>query len=213
MGLVKYNNNSLTAVDDVSGSDGSMILIKTLTASASGTISFVDGTSDVVFDGTYPIYVFKLISIHPSAGDGYLSFNGTTDGSNWNVTKTSTTFYAHHSEADSTPSLGYAGGYDIAQGTGFQRILFDNNGADTDMGHCAEIYFFNPSSTTFVKHFMSRCVGINTNADGTTNPYSIDAHVAGYFNTTSALTGIQFKMDNTGNMDTGTIKLYGIKDA
>ena len=164
-------------------------------------------------DSTYTIYVFKLISIHPSAGDGYLSFNGTTDGSNWNVTKTTTTFYAYHDEADSGAALGYNGSYDIAQGTGFQRILFDNNGADTDMGHCAELTLYNPSSTTFIKHFMCRIAGINTNADGTTNPYAIDANIGGYLNTTSAVTGIQFKMDNTGNMDAGTIKLYGIKDS
>ena len=213
MALVKYNNNSISAVTSTGLAEGSLVPIKTLTASSSATLSFVHGTDGVVLDSTYPIYVFKLISIHPSAANAYVSFNGTTDGTNYNVTKTSTTFYAYHNELDDTPSLGYSGGYDHAQGTGFQRILFDNNSSDDDAGHCAELMLFNPSSTTFVKHFMCRTAGINTGADGTSNPYAIDANIAGYFNTTSAITGIQFKMDNAGSLASGKIKLYGIKDS
>jgi len=191
---------------------GAQVLIKTLTASNSATVSFVHGTNGVVLDSTYPIYKFELISIHPSAANAYVSFNGTIDNTNYNVAKTSTTFYAYHGEGGGT-SLTYSGGYDHAQGTGFQRILFDNNSSDDDAGHCAELMLFNPSSTTFVKHFMCRTAGINTNDDGTTNPYCIDATIAGYFNTTSAITGIQFKMDNAGSLATGAIKLYGIKDS
>ena len=192
---------------------GSMVLIKTITASSDSTISFVDGSSSVVLDSTYPVYIFKLISIHPSAANAYVSFNGTTDGTNYNVTKTSTTFYAYHNEGGTGQALSYSGGYDLAQATGFQRIMFDNNSSDDDAGHCSELTLFNPSSTTFVKHFTCRSAGINTAADGTSNPYAIDAHIAGYFNTTSAITGIQFKMDNAGSLATGTIKLYGIKDS
>ena len=60
--IIRYVNNSLASVDDVSGSDGSMILIKTLTASSSSTLSFVHGTSDVVLDSTYPIFLFKYLT-------------------------------------------------------------------------------------------------------------------------------------------------------
>ena len=210
-----FISNGTTMLDAgaFSTSLGSMVLIKTLTASSDSTLSFVHGSSSVVLDNTYPVYMFKLISIHPSAANAYLAFNGTSDGTNYNVTKTSTTFYAYHNEGDGTPVLTYSGGYDLAQATGFQRIMFDNNSSDDDAGHCSELFLFNPSSTTFVKHFMCRSVGINTAADGTTNPYAIDANIAGYFNTTSAITGIQFKMDNAGSLATGTIKLYGIKDS
>ena len=91
MALVKYNNNSLSAVTSVASMpSGAMTLIKEQTASSSATISFVDGTSDVVLDSTYPIYVFKFINIHPS-GTNRFQFNGSIDaGSNYNVTKTTT---------------------------------------------------------------------------------------------------------------------------
>ena len=67
MALVKYNNNSISAITDIADSiKGAMTLIKSQTASSSSTISFVDGTSDVVLDNTYPIYLFTFTNIHPA---------------------------------------------------------------------------------------------------------------------------------------------------
>ena len=205
MGLVKYNNNSLTAVDDVSGSDESMILIKTLTASASATIDFVDGTSDVVLDDTYPIYLFKFINIHPANNDVHFSFNGSVDtGSNYNVTKTTINFRAHHSEG-ATSDLSYRTGGDIAQGTGFQNIAAEV-GNDNDQCAVGTLHLFNPSDTTFVKHFISRCNIYNA------SDYNRDDYVPGYFNTTSAVDAIQFKM-SADEIQAGKIKMYGLKDS
>ena len=183
------------------GAGGAIVPIKTLTASSSGTLSFVDGSSDVVLDNTYRTYIFKFISIHPSA-DANFTFQGTIDsGSNYNVTMTNTYFMANHNEGDTAAALGYEATIDQAQGTSFQRICRIGN--DNDQAGSGELWLFNPSSTTYVKHFMSRI------SEAHPSEYIQDGFVAGYFNTTSAIDGIQFKMAS-GNIDSGTIKLYGI---
>ena len=206
MSIVKLNNRgvrSATAFGSISAL-GEMRFIKKVTASSSATISFVDGTSDVVLDNTYKEYLFTFKDIHPATDSVYLQFNGSIDaGSNYNVTKTTTFFRAAHDEADSTTVFGYDTGEDIAQGTGFQGLNV-SIGNDNDQCGVGILHLFNPSSTTFVKHFIFR--GANPNA----GDYMVDTFVAGYFNTTSAVDAIQFKMAS-GNIDAGDICLYGIK--
>jgi len=205
MSIVKLNNRgvrSATAFGSISAL-GEMRFIKKQTASSSATISFVDGTSDVVLDNTYKEYLFTFNNIHPATDSVYLQFNGSIDaGSNYNVTKTTTFFRAAHDEADSTTVFGYDTGEDIAQGTGFQGLNV-SIGNDNDQCGVGILHLFNPSSTTFVKHFIFR--GANPNA----GDYMVDTFVAGYFNTTSAVDAIQFKMAS-GNIDAGDICLYGI---
>ena len=205
MALVKYNNNSLSAITSTGLTAGAMTLIKSQTASSSSTISFVHGTSDVVLDSTYPIYLFKCINMHPASDNQKFNVNFTTDGTNWNVTKTTSLFRAQHDEADTDTSLAYDTGDDTAQGTGDQ-MLNTEIGADNDQCSSGELWLFNPSSTTFVKHFMSNFNGV-MNID-----YSNQDMMAGYCNTTSAVTGVRF-LFASGNIDAGTIKLYGIKDS
>jgi hypothetical protein len=200
--IIKYVNNSLASVDDVSNTDGAMILIKTLTASSSATLSFVNGTSDVVLDSTYPIYKFVFNNIHPETDQKKFMFQGTTNGSDFNTTMTTTWFQAYHNEGDGNVSLSYIAGEDQAQGTSFQSLCEDL-GNDNDQCFSGELWLFNPSSTTFVKHFMT------TSNETYYSDFSNNHYVAGYFNTTSAITGLQFKMES-GNVDAGTIKLYGI---
>ena len=209
MALVKYNNNSISAITDIASSmKGAMTLIKEQTASSSSTISFVNGTSDVVLDGTYPIYLFKFINCHPSGNQTDLTFNMSVDsGSNYNVTKTSTTWVAYHSEAGSG-GMQYNTGFDLAQSTGFQNLCVDT-GHDNDESNSGELWLFGLSSTTYVKHFMSRFHSYNGYA---VVAYADSFFGAGYGNTTSAVNAIQFKMDS-GTIDAGTIKLYGIKDS
>jgi hypothetical protein len=212
MSLVKYNNNSISAVTSASSiPSGAMTLIKTITASSDSTISFVHGSSDVVLDSTYPIYVFKFINIHPSSESGSPAFSvnfSSDSGSNYNVTKTTTCFAAYHAEDDSAAAIGYRTSDDIAQGTGFQ-ILNTDSGAGNDESTSGEMFLFNPSSTTFVKHFMT-----NTNFYQV-NDLSMNFYTAGYCNTTSAVDAVQFKFTIASgvNIDSGTIKLYGIKDS
>ena len=186
-----------------SGSGGGLVHIKTLTASSSGTLSFVDGSSDVVLDNTYRTYIFKFINIHGATENILFTFNLSADGgSNYNVTKTSTFFTARHREDDSAASLTYQTAADLAQSTGYQQILFDS-GIASDDASSGELYLFSPSSTTFVKHFFGRCGSTNV------SPQNYDNYFAGYGNTTSAVNAVQFKF-SSGNIDAGVIKLYGI---
>ena len=207
MALVKYNNNSLSAITSTAGMPaGAMVLIKEQTASSSSTISFVHGTSDVVLDSTYPIYLFKFINIHPATDNVQFMHNGSTDaGSNYNLTKTNTVFEAEHDEADSGATLNYITGHDIAQGTGNAKFTY-NVGNDNDQSVSGEMWLFNPSSTTFVKHFMT--VVSNTHNSN----YEKNTYTAGYYNTTSDIDAMQFTF-SSGNIDAGTFKLYGIKDS
>ena len=184
-------------------SGGAMTFIKKLTASSSSDLSFVNGSSDVVLDSTYKEYVFTLNNIHPSADSVILGLNFSADGgSNYNVTKTTTFFRAFHAEADNSNVLGYVAGNDIAQGTGDQNIMW-NIGNGNDEASCSIVRLFNPSSTTFVKHFIVR------GADHAASDGSGDRFIAGYCNTTSAINGVRFKFAS-GNIDAGTITLYGI---
>ena len=207
MSLVKYNNNSISAVTSAASiPSGAMTLIKTLTASSSSTLSFVHGSSDVVLDSTYPIYVFKLINIHPATNSAELVFNLSADtGSNYNVSKTTTTFQSIHSEDGTTAASLIYDDEDLANGTGFQNLAEDV-GSDNDQSAVGELYLFSPSSTTFVKHFISRINYCHA------SDITFDFYMSGYANTTSAVDAAQFKF-NSGNIDSGTIKLYGIKDS
>jgi hypothetical protein len=205
--IIRYVNNSLASVDDVSAINGSMVLIKTLTASSSSTLSFVDGTSDVVLDNTYPIYLFKFININPSADEAEFLCNGSIDaGSNYNVTKTTTSFRAYHQEDDSSQGVGYVAGEDLAQSTSAFKLAYAVGNA-ADESNCGEMWLFNPSDTTYVKHFIAR----NHFYHGYSSGYSVDHYSAGYFNNTNDVDAIQFSV-NSGTFD-GTIKLYGIKDS
>ena len=208
MALVKYNNNSLSSVTSAASfPSGAMTHIKTLTASSSSTLSFVDGSSDVVLDSTYPIYMFKFINIHSQTNLKFFSFNFSADtGSNYNVTKTSTFFYAYVDESASGHTLSYDTSNDLAQSTNFQKLGLELKSDDADSSLSGSMFIFNPSSTTFVKHFVSDVNHAHSNI------YTSSVRTAGYGNTTSAVDAVQFKMDS-GNIDSGTIKLYGIKDS
>jgi len=206
MALVKYNNNSLSAITAVAGlANGAMTLIKSQTASSSSTVDFVDGTSDVVLDSTYPIYVFKFINVHPANDQVDFQVNFRDGGSSYDATKTTTMFKAYANEGDSDTHLGYDTNRDLAQATGVQPLVF-SVGNGNDESASGELWLYNPSSTTYVKHFMAR-----TNFLYFQN-YSIDTFVAGYCNVTAAIDGVQFSM-SSGNIDAGTFKLYGIKDS
>jgi len=207
MALVKYNNNSISAVTSAAAiPSGAMTHIKTLTASSSSTLSFLNGSSDVVLDSTYPIYVFKYINIHPATDESNFTFQvDTGTNTNYNQTVTSTLFGAFNIESGGDDGLFYQSSRDQAQGTAFQVLNYNlGNGSDEHIS--GTLNLFNPSSTVFVKHFTARTMCYNY------GNYADDGYSAGYFNTTTALTRVQFKM-SSGNIDSGTIKLYGIKDS
>lgn len=204
MSIVKLNNQGVknaTAFGSITGL-GSMIFIKKLTASSSATLSFVDGTDGVVLDDTYKEYYFTFNNIHPATNSAYVTFQGNASGgSGYNETITSTMWGAFSEEDGSSANIFYTTADDQANGTAFQTIVKGTNN-DNDTATSGYLHLFNPSSTTFVKHFIA--FG-STNGTDENDIY----HTAGYFNTTSAIDEIQFKM-NSGNIDAGDICLYGI---
>ena len=192
-------NASVTGITVLANAEDGITLISSQTASASATISFTTG-----LDSTYKAYKFVFVNMHPATDNVNFTFNMSTDsGSNYNVTKTTTVFRAQHDEADITTGLDYLTADDLAQSTSFQVIASKvGNGNDENCG--GTLTLFNPSSTVFVKHFIA-----NTNVN-TSDDRSQTVFTAGYGNTTSAVNAIQFKF-SSGNIDAGTIYLYGIK--
>jgi hypothetical protein len=202
MALVFANNSSLANITALpSGiSGGALNLISTQTASASATIDFTSGIDD-----TYDSYVFKFINIHPATDNTQFVFQADTGtNTNYNQTVTSTSFRAYHIESDIDQGLSYVTGEDQAQGTSFIKLTAGGTvGADSDQNACGELQIFNPSSDTFVKHFLCRSSGSHA------SDYETDFFKGGYFNTTTPLTRFRFKM-LSGNIDDGIIKMYGV---
>ena len=204
MSIVKLNNNGVknaTAFGSIS-SLGSMTFIKKLTASSSSTLSFVDGASSVVLDNTYKEYLFTFNNMHPQTDNVHFTVGFRDGGTNYDATKTTTMFRAFHSEADDAAALGYDTGHDLAQSTDFQRLAY-GVGNGNDESTSGYLHLFNPSNTTFVKHFIANS-NMLFEAD-----YTINQFTAGYCNVTAAIDAVQFKM-SSGNIDAGDICLYGI---
>ena len=200
MSIVTLNNRALkdaTAVGTTTGL-GNLVFISRSTASSSSSLSITSG-----IDSTYKEYIFFIKNMHGSADDNYLTFNLSADGgSNYNVTKTSTAFKAYHEEAGNYTGLRYETSDDLAQSTGYQYIgtMIANAGDDTSLS--GYLHLFDPSNTTFVKHFIG--------ASSQNSTYANHITFAGYGNTTSAINAIDFKAIS-GTLDSGTIDLYGVK--
>ena len=197
-------NRALTAITALPTAaalvNGNLTLLTTATASSSATLDF---TSSI--DSTYDSYLFQFTSIHPATNEAYFSFQvDTGTNTNYNIAVTSTAFDAFHNEADTSTGLTYRTGNDQAQGTAFQRIT-SSGGSDSDQSFSGILHLFNPSSSTFVKHFLCMSnTAVHDDSSGNSN-------YAGYFNTTTALTRVQFKM-SSGNTDAGVVKMYGVGD-
>ena len=199
MSLITLNNRALkdaTAVGTTT-SLGGLIFISRSTASSSATVNITSG-----INSTYKEYIFIFNNIHPATDGTHFNFQATTNGSDFNIATTTTTFEAYNHETSGTTSLTYDGGKDHAQDTGYINLI-DNTGADNDQSFSGFLHLFEPSSTTFVKHFLF------TGQRLSENDYSANDRTAGYFNTTSAVTGLSFKFES-GNIDSGTIDMYGV---
>jgi len=188
------------AYDQVLANASAMVLLQEQTASSSATISFTKG-----IDSTYKEYIFAYVNAHPATDNVFLSFNGSDDASShsYDIAKQTSFFRAYNNEGDSATILGEATGSDLALGTGFQ-YLEDGNSNDNDHASAGFLHLFSPSNTTFVKHFIAKT------ASTSAGDFALSNFIAGYFNTTAAITAIQFKF-SSGNIDVGTFKLYGVK--
>jgi len=180
----------------VSGS--SLVLLSTQTASSSATVDFTSG-----IDSTYKEYIFKYIDVHP-ASIQQLTVNFRDGGSNFDATKTTTAFNPYHQEDGSGANVEYRTAWDLAQSTSDQ-IIAQELGNGNDESGSGYLHLFDPSNTTFVKHF----IGVTNYYQNFGNTGSFGVHYAGYCNTTSAIDGVRFKM-SSGNIDSGTFKLYGV---
>ena len=176
-----------------------MTLITTNTSSDAASSSF---TSSI--DSTYKLYIFKFYDLNPVTDDRHFSFQGSIDsGSNYNVAMTTTYFWARHTEAGDATGLAYNTSRDQAQGTDFQNIIH-SVGSGSDESCAGELFLFNPSNTTYVKHFFSRAV------ENEASDQAVEVHAAGYFNTTSAIDAIQFKFEGGATNFDGVISMYGV---
>ena len=202
MPLIKYNNQSLSALTELPASipTGKLKLISSQTASNSASISFTTG-----LNSTYKVYKFVFVNIRPATDAVSFQLNFSTDGgTNYNVTKTTTAFKAYANEANTDAVLTYDTSMDLAQGTGIQRLM--DLGSDADQNGCGYMLLFNPASTTYVKHFI-----YNDNASQQSD-YTENHFIAGYCNTTSAVNAVRFNM-SSGNISAGTIYLYAIDNS
>ena len=200
MAIKVANNNSLSAITALPSavSGGAMTLLETQTASSSATISFTSG-----IDSTYKEYVFKFYDVHPATNDQSFAFQvDTGTNTSYNQTITSAFFNAQHDESDSNTYHMYRTTGDQAQGTSFQRLT-EGTGNDNDQSCSGTLHLYNPSDTTFVKHFIAHTHNAHQ------GDYAMNNFIAGYVNTTTALTRLQFKFES-GNIDAGTFKLYGV---
>ena len=206
-GIISQNlGRSSGLLKAVEAGGGAWTLIKTLTADGSATtMSFVDGASDVVLDDTYDSYKFIISNLHPQTDQVTFSWQGSIDtGSSYGVSTTNTNTGVYHNESDSSGDHEYHTGGDLSNSTS-EIALYGNGstGNDNDQNLSSEITLYNPSSTTYVKHYL-----VNTQHNERSD-YLDASKLAGYFNTTSAIDAIRFSV-SSGNIDAGTISLYGI---
>ena len=203
MALVKYNNNSISDVTSLASvPSGDMILLTTNTiTSGVASSSF---TSNI--DSTYKTYLFKYINIHPATDNADFTVNFSTDGgSNYNLNKTTAWYGAYNKESGGTPALSKETANDLVNSSSYQILAKDPHAGDADGSICGELFLFSPSSTTFVKHFLSR---LSFMADD----YSYNAFVSGFINATDAVNAVDFK-HASGNIDSGVIKMYGMRES
>ena len=201
MSIVKLNDRSIkdvTAFGSLS-SFGNLIHIATQTASSSSSISFTSG-----IDSTYKEYIFYFVDIHPATDGASFQVNFRDGSTAYDATKTTSFFYAYHDEGGGTPALSYVASEDLAQSTSSQRLTSGQGNAN-DESASGYLHLFNPSSTTFVKHFISK----TQYADASGSTTSVNAFVAGYCNVSVAIDAVQFSM-SSGNIDSGQILLFGL---
>jgi len=199
-------NRALTAITALPTAaalvNGNLTLLTTATASSSATLDF---TSSI--NSTYDVYLFKFIDIHPATNSVTFNVNFRDGSTAYDATKTTTFFRTYHNEDDSQAALEYQASQDLAQSTSAQPLANDMT-TDADGSCGGTLTIFNPSSTTFVKHFLATTSHM---AASGTNRYNYELFTAGYCNVTAAIDGVQFAM-SSGNIDSGVIKMYGVGD-
>ena len=202
MGIIKLNNRGMRSATDIGGTTslGTWTFISKTTASSDATVSIASG-----IDSTYKLYVITCKNIHPETTNSEFRINFRDGGSAYDATKTTTFVKSRHAENDAVAATVYDDGGDLAESTG-GHLLMENVGADNDASCSGIIYLFDPSSTTFVKHFIT---DFNSSSGDNSSDH---IQVAGYCNVTAAIDGVQFSF-SADSIQSGTIKLYGLGDS
>jgi len=185
------------------GLGSAVTFIKKLTASGSANLTFVNGSSNVTLDGTYKLYMFVFNNIHPATDDKNFTVNFRDGGSNYDAPKITSYFHATHAEGDGSESLSYITGHDLNTGATGAQILAEGISNDADHGANGYLYLYNPGSTVMQKQITARSV--NTRHSNIV----ADCFIGGNIEVTAAVDGVQFAM-SSGNIDSGTISLFGI---
>tara|TARA_R110002020_G_scaffold126469_1_gene284251 strand:+ start:3649 stop:4380 length:732 start_codon:yes stop_codon:yes gene_type:complete len=174
--------------------------IQKQTASSSSSINFETG-----IDSTYDEYLFVWADVVLGTDTAYLRFTPSTASGSYGDEDGLATFYNAYSYYSWSTSSALA--YDTSRdfnGTGSVLLSGHMDNAATS-GAGGWMKFYRPSSTTYVKNFIAEM----------TTPYylptsSVNYFIAGFFNTTAAITKLQFNTDS-GSITSGTFWLYGIK--
>ena len=197
-GIIAQNVGRHTGLVKAAAAGAEWTLIQTQTASSSATVDFTSG-----LDSTYDEYCFKFYNIHHSGLSDFAFQVNAAGGSGFNETMTTTYIQEYHDEGNTAATLEYTAGLDLAQGTASQA-LSGSLSLDNDGSLSGSLHFFGLANTTFVKHFLARTYHMGNGS------YATGVYVAGYVNTTSAIDEVQFIPGATGNIDSGTISLFGI---
>ena len=195
-GIIAQNTLDSSGLIKAPEGGGAWNFISKTTASGDSTISIASG-----IDSTYKLYVITCKNIHPQTTNSEFRINFRDGGSAYDATKTTTFIKTRHAENDAVAATVYDDGGDVV-GTG-GHLLMENVGADNDASCSGIIYLFDPSSTTFVKHFITDFTSMSG------DPMADRVLSAGYINVTAAIDGVQFAFD-AGNIDVGDFCLYGL---
>jgi len=183
---------------------GAFELIKSITASSDSDITFADGSNGVTFDSTFKTYCFKFIDIHGSVNFRHLGFDiQVSGGSGFDEPKISSGYEANHSQTNNGTQFQAATAIDLIDSTNLQAIIY-GIGSENDEAGAGELWLFLPSDTAKNMHFISQTVN-HTDDDKIRHTF-----MGGYTNEPGAIDEIRFKMSE-GNIDSGTIKMYGIR--
>ena len=165
------------------------------------------GGSSVEFDipTGYGSVEWHFYNVHPVSDNVNLEFqvNATDDaGGGFDQSQITSTFTAAYlNESGIGGYYIYETGFDQANGTSYQHIG-SYVGYENDESCSGVLTLYDPSSTTYVKHFTVRINVI------TQNGYTRDVVAGGYINDTTAISEMSFKF-SSDNIGSGTIRMYG----
>lgn len=200
-GNTLFTSNGSGVLSSVNAGLGSSQALLSTTTISSG-VANVSITSGLT--STFTQYDFEFFTMHPASDQASFQWQVSTDGgSSYGISIRSTAFWVYEADAGSGSTFQYSTQLTLQDSTNYQNFSYLTGNEDNKC--CAgKLTLFNPAGTTYVKNFVAR--SHNYEHQNT----SVDALIAGYVNSTSDIDAIRFQF-STGNIDAGTIKMYGIK--